>query len=122
MISPTEAVERIEQRFPQLSEDLHDDIAEGLIHLQVAEFRRLAQSYIDSKDEAGFARVCGLFLELFENGAPELVNALNVSFLEHMNFDNGKVARRWAYAAMPKKMQVAFDEMEDYNRRLHESG
>ena len=119
MIAHIDAIRRIEDEFPQIAEELHDEINEGLLHLQISEFSHLAQSFIDSEDKQNFERVCKLFLELFNNGESNLINALNVSFLEHLNFEDEKKQRSWAYNEMPIKMRVAFDEMEEYNKQLH---
>ena len=119
MITHIEAIRRIENEFPQIAGELHDEINEGLLHLQISEFSHLAQSFIDSEDKPNFERVCKLFLELFYNGESDLINALNVSFLEHLNFKDGKKQRSWAYNEMPKKMRMAFDEMEEYNKQIH---
>ena len=119
MITKNEAIHRIETEFTQISEEIHDEINEGLLHLQIAEYSHLAQHFIDSENKTDFSRACSLFLELFSNGEPELINALNVSFLEHLNFKDGKKFRSWAYKAMPSKMRLAFDEMEEYNNELH---
>ncbi len=120
-ITGVEAVQRIEREFPTLSSELHDEIWDGLLHLQISVFSRFAQAAIDAGDRLLFKRICGLFLELFKNGSAELVNALNVSFLEHLNFDDGKELRHWAYDSMPEGMRVAYEEMEDYNRQLHKN-
>lgn len=119
MITGDEAVRRIQTEFPELTDSLHNEIVEGLLHLQIAEFSRLAQRRIDDGNRPGFKRVCELFRVLFLNGAPDLVNALNVSFLEHLNFANGKSNRAWAYQAMPELMRKAFDDMAEYNRKIH---
>lgn len=119
MISKAKAIDKIEKEFPHIAEELHDETWDGLIHLQISVFSRLAQSAIDSGDEPTFQRVGRLFLELFETGEPELVNALNVSFLEHLNFIDGKKDRSWAYKQMSKKMRLAFDTMGEHNRKIH---
>jgi hypothetical protein len=119
MISGEEAISKIEGEFPELVVVLHDEINEGLLHLQVAEFSRVAQKAIDDGDKAKLAKIYVLFKFLFLNGSPELINALNVSFLEHLNVSDGKKKRAWAYAAMPPLMKKAFDEMAEYNRRIH---
>ena len=119
VISGSEAIRRIETEFPELTISLHDEIVEGLLHLQIAEFSRLAQKTIDEGDRTRFKTICEIFRVLFLNGAPELVNALNVSFLEHLNFSDGKSKRAWAYQAMPELMRKAFDDMAEYNRKIH---
>ncbi len=120
MISESQAIRQIEDAFPEITEELHDETWDGLIHLQVSVFSRLVQAAIDSYDEQTFEKACHLFLQLFEEGEPTLVNALNVSFLEHLSFTDGKINRSWAYKQMPNKMQLAFDAMEEYNNKIFE--
>lgn len=117
MISGEESLDIIEKEFPEVSEDLRED--EGLLHVQIGVFSHLVQSFIDSGSRDEFSRACTLFVELFASASPELENALNVSFLEHLNFTDGKNSRAWAYSAMPPLMKVAWDEMEQYNNNLH---
>jgi hypothetical protein len=119
MITRSKAIEKIERAFPELGPELHDAIAEGLTHVQIAVFSRRAQAAIDSGAQLEFQKVCSLFLELFENGEPALINALNVSFLEHLQFNDPTAKRAWAYERMPTKMRAAYDEMFEYNRRIH---
>ncbi len=52
-----------------------------------------------------------------ENRTP-VENALNVSSLEQLNFNDNQGKRFWAYSTMPRTMQKAFDEMEAYNREI----
>ena len=59
------------------------------------------------------------FMELWNEGSPEVENALNVSFLEHSNFTDGKKSRSWAYDEMPWTMRRAWDDMEECNRMIH---
>lgn len=122
MIIAKEAISKIETEFPELIDDLHDEVNEGLLHLQIAEFYRLAQKAIDNGDKAKLGKVYELFRFLFLNGSPDLINALNVSFLEHLNITDGKKKRAWAYEAMPPLIKKAFDEMAEYNRKIHRKG
>jgi len=63
MTTASEAIARIETEFPELAEPMHDEINDGLLHLQIGEFSRLAQGFIDAQDRSGFDRVCRLFLD-----------------------------------------------------------
>jgi len=117
MIRGPEAIERIEATFPQLSRELHDSIVEGLLHLQIAEFGRLIQSFVDTHESQSLDTACQLFVELYEQGSPALRNALNVSLLENITFDG--LDRHWAYFQMPPAMRTAYDEMAEYNQRIH---
>ncbi len=109
----------IESRFPSLADDLHNEIADGLLHVQMGVFARLAQSAIDSGNEVLWNKITDTFTCLWEDCAPGVENALNVSFLEQLNFDSGKGKRAWAYHKMSDTMRKAFDEMEAYNRKIH---
>ncbi|MBF0197626.1 MAG: hypothetical protein HQL32_07940 [Planctomycetes bacterium] len=72
------SIQYIESQFPVLSEDLHDEIVKGLLHLQVGEFSRLAQESIDSGNKDSWSKVTDTFITLWKNCAPEVTNALNV--------------------------------------------
>ena len=37
---------------------------------------------------------------------PDVQNALGVSYLEHLNFDDGKVPRVWAFALLAPPLQA----------------
>ena len=117
MISGKDALNEILIVFPQLSEEINED--EGLLHLQIGSFSHLAQSFIDSGNAGEFSKVCSLFLKVFPRSEPPLENALNVSFLEHLDFIDGKCNRSWAYKEMPHEMRKAWDEMEEYNVQIH---
>ena len=119
MISGTDAIDQIEKAFPEISEEIRED--EGLLHLQIGEFSHLAQAFIDNENTISFSKMCELFESLFNSASPELENALNVSFLEHLNFKDGKKNRKWAYNAMPPKMKKAWEKMQDYNSKIHGS-
>lgn len=119
MYTHKEAIEIIERAFPALSEELRDEVANGLLYVQVGEFARWAQTLIDTGRQKEWAVVTCTFMDLWKNADAAVKNALNVSFLEHLNFVDGKARRQWAFAAMPVPMQMAWREMEAYNRRLH---
>ena len=119
MFQHSSAIAFVEQRFPEISDELHDETIEGLMHPQIGEFSRYAQAAIDRGDINVWSRVTEVFMELWQDCDDAVRNALNVSFLEHLNFKDGKVQRRWAYNVMPKTMKVAWQEMEQYNKGIH---
>lgn len=119
MYSHIGAIQLIEQRLPSLTDDLHDEIVEGLLHPQIGEFSRLAQGVIDAGNRDGWSQVISIFMELWLNCDDAVRNALNVSFLEHLNFKDQKVQRQWAFKSMPPVMRKAWVDMDTYNRRLH---
>lgn len=114
-----ETIRRIEDAFPALRAELHHELVDGLLHPQLGAFARLAQTFIDGGDRSGWQRVVDVFTDLRLNEDPALENALNVSFLENLDFKDDKLCRLWAYEAMPERMRSAWNEMDMYNRRLH---
>jgi hypothetical protein len=114
-----QALQVIERAFPMLAEELHDEVIDGLLHLQIGEFSRLAQAAVEDGDKENWAQITSTFMELWLNSDAWVKNALNVSFLEHLIFNDGKVRRSWAFDAMPPPMRKAWREVDDYNRRLH---
>lgn len=119
MITGDAALKKIEEVFPEIAEEIHEDVIEGLLHCQIGEFSRFAQRQIDRQDRDSFGKICRVFVELFTDADPSLENALNVSFLEHLDFTDGEHSRSWAYLFMPAMMRTAFDDMEAYNRKIH---
>jgi len=76
------------------------------------------------RDEDGYFSVLGrsddvLNVAGHRIGTADVENALNVSFLEHLNFRDGKCKRAWAYNKMPPAMRKAWDDMMAYNKRWH---
>jgi hypothetical protein len=113
------SIEYIGAKFPELVEELHDDPREGLLHVQMGVFFHRAQDSIDAGDREAWKRITEGFMNLWRDCTPDVINALNVSFLEHLDFTDDKKPRSWAYKAMPQEMREAWDEMEAYNRKLH---
>jgi len=120
MYDEVTTIEYLESSFPHLAEEMHDETWDGLLHLQMAVFARWAQEVITSGDQRTWEQVTKVFLKIWRDCHPDVTNALNVSFLEHLTFSDGKRRRRsWAYDSMPPQMQKAWDDMEEYNRKLH---
>lgn len=119
MYTHSSAVQLIEEAFPSLREDLHDEIIDGLLHPQIGEFARYAQNAIDAGDKLAWRQVTDIFIALWSNCDHSVKNALNVSFLEHLNFNDEKKQRSWAFEAMPESMRTAWRNMDEYNRRIH---
>ena len=115
------SIKYIESRFPELTEQLQDELWDGILHLQISVFARLAQKAIDDGDSSKWQKISHTFLDLWRNCTPEVQNAFNVSFLENLNFNDGKKQRSWAYNSMPLEMSKAWDAMEAYNQKLHEN-
>ncbi len=102
--------------FPQLRRDLNQE--HGLLHLEIDVFLRFVQMSIDSGDKDTLVTALRIADRFLQNGNGQMVNALTVSFLEHLNFEDGKVPRRWAWDRMPPALKEQYQAIMKYNAEL----
>lgn len=120
LISKGNAIKLITDKFPVLSQEIKNE--QGNIYMQVAALTRYTQKTIDNRDEIMFLQICELFQQLFSIASPPIKNALYVSFLEQLNFqDSNRANRQWAYQKMPGMMKDAYHAISSYNTQLSDS-
>ena len=100
--------------FPQLQ----DEFAEypDLLHLQMHALQRLAERAQKDKDWPLFRRIMMFADKLWQRPEPELLNALNVSFLEHLEFGGPDGAKAWGY--LSSGLQEGWRHMDAYMRKV----
>jgi hypothetical protein len=98
--------------FPALREDLNRQY--GLQHLEMHAFCDFVQELVDRRDETGTLKAFQFAERIAKTGNGDLVNALAVSFLEHLNLEDGKVPRSWAKALMPSGLARQYDAMAEH--------
>lgn len=109
----------LNREFPELREELADETWAGLLHLEVACFARLTQQAIDNGDQQVLKRCFSLADDVFRMADAEVKNAMYVSYLEHLTFeDSRKNQRQWAFKLMPPALQAGFKEINDYMAEL----
>ena len=69
------------------------------------------QELIDGGETSQVITAFQLAERHFLNGNSDLINAVAVSFLEHLNFANGKQKRKWAYDLLPKSMRSTYHDL-----------
>ena len=104
--------------FPSLKEDLNKQY--GLPHLEMHAFCDFVQTAIDQGDRSTVAQAFNFSARLLAEGNSQLVNALTVSMLEHLNFEDGKVQRSWAQVLMPQTLAAQYRVIVEYNQRSRE--
>jgi hypothetical protein len=120
MYNKDSAIAYLELKFPHLAWEMHDDLIGGLFHPQMGVFARWANSVIVSGDQDSWGEITRAFLILWRDCDSNVENALNVSFLENLQFVGGRQGWPvWAYDAMPPEMQEAWVAMDDYLRKIH---
>lgn len=116
-MNENEIIQKIILTFPDIKEDIEED--NDLFHSQMFVFSNLAQNAIDNEDKNKFLQVCELMRVFLLNSSGDIKNALHVSFLEHLNFqDSKKTKRSWAYELMPKVMKESYEDIMRYNKEL----
>jgi hypothetical protein len=100
--------------FPELGQEIIN--ADGLLHLQMHAFARRMQRAKGAADWSVYKRGVRLADELWARPDADLRNALNVSFLEHLDFDGPRGADAWA--RLTSELQHGWQEMRAYNERI----
>ena len=101
--------------FPELREDFEED--EGLPYVQMGAFARLVQAAKRRADWETYRRAAMLADRLWAGADAGLRNALNVSFLEHIDFEGARGPQAWAF--LSSRLQRAWRAMAAYNAWLH---
>ncbi len=115
-----EIIQKIISTFPEIKEDIESD--EDLFYLQISTFSSFAQNAIDNKDKKTFSQICELIRSFLLSSSGDTNNALHVSFLEHLHFEDSKrTSRSWAYEVMPKIMKESYNNIMKYNEELFRS-
>ncbi len=95
--------------FPEITSELN--AAQGRLHFEVDVFRRFAQRAICAGDRERAAQCFSLAAHYLADGNPAVRDAIDVSFVEPLEFDSTCDDRRWAWDDLPatlKKAYVAF--------------
>ena len=110
-------VDLIETQFPDV-EHLRDEDDAGLVHLEMACFSRYAQDRIDAGDRETVKTIFELARRLLLDGDPAVQNAVTVSFVEHLNFKNGKRQRSWAFELLPPALAEEWRALEAFWQKV----
>lgn len=96
----------LSERFPELAPTLDQEDWRGILHVETGRFAAFCQEAIDRSDRDlvescySFARQSAMY------GTDDVQNAIGVSFVENLNFEDGKVRRRWAYDLFPPRLKA----------------
>jgi len=102
-MTPDEFIAAVKLEFPELSAELDDDA--GLFYLQVGALVRPTQNAIDYGNRARLEKYFEFVRKADLAGDSEVRNAIGVSYLEHLNFHDGKRRRAWAWDLLPEPLQ-----------------
>lgn len=105
-------VDALVAEFPDMKHDLLDETWSGLLHPQMGCFARYAQDAIDGGDRGTVRRCFELAEHFLREGNADVQNAVAVSFLEHLNFEDRERARAWARDLLPLLLRQELEEIE----------
>jgi len=100
--------------FPELAEDFEE--WSDLPHLKMGAFARITQAAKGDGDWEKYARCVRLADKLSADPSPDLENALNVSYLEHLDFDGPRGSKAWE--CLTPRLKVGWKDMQQYLREL----
>jgi hypothetical protein len=100
--------------FPELRDELNRQY--GLLHLEMHVFGDFVKRKIDDEDKDVVIKAFQFTERMLKEGNPDLVSAVAVSFLEHLDFDDGKISKGWAMDLMPSLVAKQYHAIIQHNR------
>ena len=116
MIERSQALRILKAAFPTLRDEING--CHGLLHLEFACLERHAQSCIDQNDRAELARCFEVAAQFAAEGTLAIQNAVAVSFLEGLNFADGRSQRSWALELLPPSLQALRSGLREHLETL----
>ena len=98
-------LQQLAEQFPEVVSQI-SDYAQGLLHCEMADFRRVVESGMDRGELWRVERYLGFVDYCREAADPQLANAIDVSFLEDFALGEFTEARRQAVRErMPPRLR-----------------
>ncbi len=106
-------IKDVKEAFPELTNEINSE--HGLLHLEMHAFHNFVQNKIMENDEESVKKAFQIIEKHFLNGNSDLVNAICVSFLEHLDLGLAKGEPSWAYKFLPKNLNKPYEELRKYH-------
>ena len=100
--------------FPKLSESM--EYCNDLPYTEMGIFAEFTQEAKSTTNWFFYGRAVRLAAKFFPSADENLVNELNVSYLEHLDFEGPQGLTAWRL--LPVDLQRAWHEQIDYNEKL----
>jgi hypothetical protein len=108
-------------RFPEIAARI-DPTARGLLHCEMGYFAKATQDAMERGDEMAVRAHFEYAGELLRHAGPALLNAVQVSYLEYLNFDKEYPNKLRPRPLLPPLLGQSLTELEEHLRMLDEHG
>jgi hypothetical protein len=103
--------------FPEVAATI-SDCSKGLLHPEMATLARATQAAIDGADEDTVRRHFQFVDDVFQRAAPDVENAVYVSYLENLRFEGRKARATNARELLTPRLRQALAELEAHLERI----
>jgi hypothetical protein len=112
--------ELLANRFPEIAGQINE-VERGLLHLEMAAFARATCAVIDRGEFHVVAVHLAFIDELFRDAAPDLENAIYVSYLENVFLGRDDELYRSVRSTLSDRLQTALVDLEAHWKKIAES-
>jgi len=103
------------EKYPQLREEVENN--DGLLHLDMSTIQRHAEQLCEDRELEQIGDCFEWINTFYSEGHSDLVNAINVSFLEYFEYQRGLSLEEFE-ELMPKELHRAYVEQMEYMENL----
>ena len=96
----------VKRQFPNLREPINKE--QGLLHFEVAVLRRYAQKAIFDGERQTLENCFKVAEQAYLEGSRHLKNAIDVSFVEDLDFVTAYNRYDWAWDMLPKELKLLY--------------
>lgn len=104
----------VKEHFPEIKEDINAE--QGLLHLEVSVFYLFTQKLINEGNVERVKIAYHIADKYFRLGDTKMQNAIDVSYVEGLEFKNTKKnEREWAWQVLPSMLKAAYTSFHGKN-------
>jgi len=118
LIGYPQFIARLTERYPEIAASV-DECSRGLLHCEMGTVARVTQAAIDAGDKETLRQHFAFIDEVFQNAAPDVENAIYVSYLENLWFDGCEGESMHARPLLPPRLQQALMDLEAHWEKIN---
>ncbi|MCB1838932.1 MAG: hypothetical protein KDI61_01550 [Alphaproteobacteria bacterium] len=106
-------LKELKQTFPELKNEINSQY--GLLHCEMHTFHQYVQDQITDNHKENVIKAFKIIEKHFLSGNKDLVTAIAVSFLEHLDLGIEKGKPSWALKFLPETLRAPYEELRKYH-------